>query len=101
MCCRKPNAFVDLPEPGKAAVPAWLNTYLVELQRACWSDHYLFFKLAAVNHMIAPPTILFMPDVALRLLRSWLGSQAQAMQKKFARNTAAMTKSGTEVRTHL
>ena len=81
---------MDLPEPGKAAVPAWLNTYLVELQRACMTDHYLITKLAAVNHMIAPPIALFMPDVALRLLWSWLGSQAQAVHKHMTRNTTAI-----------
>ena len=90
MYCRKANAFVDLPEPGKEAVPAWLNSYLVALQKACLSDRYIITKLSAVNHMIAPPTVLFMPDVALRLLWSWLGSQAQAVQTKIARNTAAM-----------
>ena len=97
MCCRKPNALVDLPEPGKEAVPAWLSSYLVALQKVCFSDHYIFTKLASVNHMVSPPTVLFMPDIALRLLWIWLGSQFQAMRSNMTSNNTAALEPGPEI----
>lgn len=87
--------MVDLPGQSKQAVPSWLNSYLLVLQTVCLEDQYLLTKLAAVNHMIAPPTVLFMPDVALRVLWRWLGGQARAFQQTTTSNAAAVPGSNT------
>ena len=79
---------MELPEDNKAAVPAWLNDYLVYMMKASFSDQYMMTKLAAVNHMIAPPTALFMPDMALRVLWHWLGDQSSVFQKRLQGSAA-------------
>lgn len=57
---------MELPEQGKEAVPQWLSSYLGALQQTAYSDDYLMTKMTSVAHMVAPPSILFMPDMVLR-----------------------------------
>lgn len=88
--CRKPDAFVELPDQSKEAVPKWLNSYVEFLWKACFDDKYLIDKLARVNHMLAPPTALFTPDVSLRLLWVWIGIQASTLQKQLKSRSVAI-----------
>lgn len=49
-----------------------MTKYFIALQQARFDDVYLMNKFTEVAHMLAPPAILFGPDVVGRLLWSML-----------------------------
>ena len=61
-----------MPQKEANLVSGLLTKYFVALQQARFDDLYLMKKVTEVGHMLAPPAVLFGPDVVGRLLWSML-----------------------------
>lgn len=59
---------MNMPQTEANVFSVLLTKYFVALQQARFDDLYLMKKLTKVGHMLAPPTVLFGPDVVGRLL---------------------------------
>ena len=59
---------MNMPQTEANAFSVLLIKYFVALQQARFDDLYLMKKLTQVGNMLAPPTVLFGPDVVMRLL---------------------------------
>ena len=64
-----------MPQKEANIVSGLLTKYFVALQQARFDDLYLMKKVTEVGHMLAPPSVLFGPDVVGRLLWSMLSSK--------------------------
>ena len=82
MCCRRPDAEVDMPAPKKDAIAEWIGSYIVNVAAAQMDDPYVRLQFVKVFHMTEPTTRLLLPDVAVRMMVWWLGKQFVMLQKK-------------------
>ena len=85
-----------MPEETKEAAPQWLGIYINALRAASFTDPYLMSKMAAVGHMLSPPSTLFKPDVIFRLAWCWLVNKVDDLQHKVQGNTEAKLGTGSE-----
>lgn len=82
---------MNMPQTEANVFSVLLTKYFVALQQARFDDLYLMKKVTKVGHMLAPPTVLFGPDVVGRLLWYVLRSKLKfGPSKEIAHGTTAV-----------
>ena len=73
-----------MPAPENDVVAEWIGSYIKQVAIAQMDDPYVRLQAAKVFHMTEPPTRLFLPDVAVRVMAWWLGKRFVMLQNKYA-----------------